>query len=139
MESLDEERYSHGDGTFLLGYKESRPVFDRKADVPTAEENLCARLQLTCQYGRNKEGDASAAGCTIRVFKSHFKYAYIVLIWGRSSVLRAIQLHSHRQPEHPGDSSVEVVPVKNGPLQVVCIRSRDASLWIPGSLLEGII
>lgn len=76
-----------------------------------------------------------------RVLKSnwHYSHTYIILIWGWSLVFRTIQLHSHRQPEHPGDSTVEVILVCEGARQVVCIWSWDASLRVtgsPGSLLK---
>lgn len=42
-------------------------------------------------------------------------------------MLWTIQLHSHRQPEHPGDSIIKVILVYKGTLQVVCVWSWDPS------------
>lgn len=75
------------------------------------------------------------------VFKSnlHNSHTYIILIRSRSSVLRTIQLHSHRRPEHPGGSDAEVILVYEGAIQVVCIWCWEGSqsfIGNPGSLLE---
>lgn len=61
------------------------------------------------------------------------QHAYIIVIRGWSNVLWTLQLHSHRQPEHPGGSDAEVTLVCEGPLQVVHIGSRDSPLWVTGS------
>lgn len=56
-------------------------------------------------------------------------------------MLGTIQRHSHRQPEHPGHSTVEVILVYKGAPYIVYIWSWDGSLWVtvtPGSLVERI-
>ena len=123
----------------MFGQKLLRPVFDRKADVPTTEEFLSLVTQLTCRGNKKLHINSCIHHM---VFKSNFNnsHTYIILIRSRSYVLRSIQLHSHRQPEHSGDSDVEVILVYEGALQVVRIWSWGTSLWgRPGCLLERMI
>lgn len=95
------------------------------------------RTSVHRNYCKPPVGTEETKGLSIWNWKERLQkplqHAYIIVIRGWSNVLRTIQMHSNRQPEHPGGSNAKVTLVCEGPLQVVHIRSRDSSLWVTGS------